>query len=202
MNPTCFKYQPFYCEENIWWLSLEPHFEQGPSFVVFVAGLEKHCPFFAQRAAGAGEAVFWDYHAILLDSRMQVWDLDARLPMPCRLDDYLRGSFPLAGQLPSGWEPLFRIQESAAFRADFASDRSHMRVGSRWRMPVPPWPAIGRGMNLPDYVDMRRPEPGIVLDLNGLRAFTKNDRLPPELAKPPTAEESQTWPRAVIGDKL
>ena len=168
---SCFRHQPFYCEENIWWLSSEAEIATDPAFVVFIANLKGHCPFFAQRAAAEGEAIFWDYHVILLDSLMQVWDLDTRLPLPCRLEDYLRRSFPPAGRLPADWEPRFRVQPSIRYRADFASDRSHMRIGKRWRKPIPPWPAIGQGMNLMDYADMRQPGPGTVFDLNGLREW-------------------------------
>ncbi|NBC48561.1 MAG: hypothetical protein GVY22_11320 [Gammaproteobacteria bacterium] len=168
-----FRYHPFYCEENIWWLCAEPALGPGPHRVVFIAAPHGACPIAAQRAGGADGLVCWDYHCICLDGSGRIWDLDSRLPLALAAGDWLAASFPFADQLGAGSRPRFRVIDAQAYRRDFASDRSHMRTADGgWLHPPPPWPPIGTGMNLPAYRDVGTAAgPGRCFDLAGFRAL-------------------------------
>ncbi len=160
-----FRYQPFYCEENAWWLCAEPALGDGPRQVVFVVSLEGACPMAAQQSARPGALCWWDYHVVVLDGAGRLWDLDTRLgcPVPARL--WLRGSFPFIERLPVALQPLFRLVPAAAYRASFASDRSHMRgADGGWLHPPPSWPPIGSGMRLAAYRSTSAGGPGELLD--------------------------------------
>lgn len=121
-----------------------------------------------QRAAPPGRLIAWDYHVVVADAARRVWDLDSRLPLPTAGLEWLRLSFALAERLPAVYAPRLRVVAARDYRQSFASDRSHMRdARGRWRHPPPPWEPIGRGMNLPLYLDPESPEPGRLLDLRG-----------------------------------
>ena len=159
-----FRYQPFYCEENAWWLCAEPNLGAGPRMVLFVLSHSGACPLAGQKAAPPGVLCWWDYHVVVLDGRHRVWDLDTRLGLPVTTADWLKGSFPQIEHLPADLAPHFRVVPAADYRADFASDRSHMRTADgAWQQPPPPWPPIGRGMTLPRYRSLAPEGPGEVL---------------------------------------
>ena len=168
-----FRYQPFYCEENAWWLCAEPALGEGPRHVVFITNRIGLCPFAAQRAAAPGEIIWWDYHCVVLDGAGRLWDLDSRLAMPLPAAEWLARSFPFAPRLPAELKPCFRLVPADDYRRDFASDRSHMRRASGgWQRPPPPWPCIGAGMNLPTYLDLADAAatgPGTVLNWDAMR---------------------------------
>ncbi|MCG6941737.1 MAG: hypothetical protein LJE69_10880 [Thiohalocapsa sp.] len=164
-DTTGFRYQPFYCEENAWWLCAEPALGDGPRHVVFLMNRQGACPLAAQKAAPPGGLCWWDYHVVLLDGSARIWDLDSRLGCPVPAGRWLTGSFPSIEQLPSALQPLFRLVPAADYRADFASDRSHMRsADGGWLHPPPSWPPIGTGMNLPSYRSTVAGGPGELLD--------------------------------------
>jgi hypothetical protein len=170
------RYQPFYCEENIWWLCAEPPAGVSIDQVIFVAGSGGICPIAEQRAGGADGVAWWDYHCIALDHRRRVWDLDSRLPLPVTAGRWLEFSFPRAADWPMLLQPLFRLVPSADYLQDLCSHRHHMRNpdDGGWQQPPPPWPCIGSGAgNLEIYRDLSKPEgPGVVLDLAAFRAFS------------------------------
>jgi hypothetical protein len=164
------RYQPRYCEENIWWLAQEPAFARRPAFVVFISNALGCCPMWQQRAAAPGDFVPWDYHVVLLVAgarRAEVWDLDSRLTPPVELARYLSESFR---PLPARFAPRFRVIPAQRFVATFVTDRRHMRAKSgRWLAPPPAWPPPGGGAsNLAQFTDMTQPTPGVVLDAHGL----------------------------------
>jgi hypothetical protein len=160
-----FRYHPFYCEENAWWLCAEPALGPGPRHVVFITNRRGSCPLAAQRAAPPGELCWWDYHVVVLDGGNRIWDLDTRLGCPVPATAWLRGSFPFAARLPADLAPLFRLVPAHDYRAHFASDRGHMRTATGgWLHPPPPWPPIGAGMRLPDYRRVTADGPGELLD--------------------------------------
>jgi hypothetical protein len=170
--PQGLHYQPFYCEENAWWLCADPALGPGERQVVFVVSLAGRVPLLGQRLAPPGRALAWDYHVVTVDGAGQVWDLDSRLALPSPGLDWLDSSFALAGRLPVVYGPRFRVLGASDFRRDFASDRRHMRDRrGRWLRPPPPWPAIGTGSNLGHYLDPLAPRPGRLMDLAGLRAW-------------------------------
>jgi len=101
----------------------------------------------------------------VLLSAGRLWDLDTTLGFGISPELWLAESF-VSGPL----EPRFRVIGAADYVASFASDRSHM-IGADGRLlkPAPPWPPIGKGMNLMRFVDMVDPFLGEVTDLQGLR---------------------------------
>jgi hypothetical protein len=160
------RYWPYFCEENVWHLCSNRDAVDGPieeRKVVFVSNARKRVAMLRQRA-GAGRAIVWDYHVVLLGGG-KLWDLDTTLGFGIPPAVWAAESF-VAGPL----EPRFRLIDAPAFVASFASDRSHM-VGPDGRplQPLPPWPPIGKGMNLMRFVDLVEPFLGEVTDLQGLR---------------------------------
>lgn len=164
------RYQPFYCEENAWWLCAEPALGPGERLVVFLLSRAGRCPLLHQRAAPPGRLIAWDYHVVVVDGQCRVWDLDSRLPLPCPGPDWLDRTFALAGQLPAIYAPRLRLIPASEYRSGFASDRSHMRDRrGRLQHPPPPWPPIGEGMTLGTYLDPEAPRPGQLLDFSEAR---------------------------------
>lgn len=146
------KYAPFYCEENVWHLCVEPRFDVLLSRVVIISNPSRTCALWAQRAARLfGEPVTWDYHVILVArtaTEWEVWDLDATLGFPVSLSRYLVGTFPPALRDQADREclsPRFRVLEASTYRREFSSDRAHMHgPDGSWCQPPPPWPAVVR----------------------------------------------------------
>jgi hypothetical protein len=178
-RPTRFHYQPFFCEENAWWLCADPALGPGEPQVVFITSLAGRVPMLGQRAAPRGRLILWDYHVVVVDGAGRAWDLDSRLPLPTGGADWLAASFALADRLPVAHAPRFRVLPAQLYRSGFASDRSHMRdVRGRWRHPPPPWDPIGSGMNLAIYLDPESPRPGRLLDLAGARVWLGSAKAP------------------------
>jgi hypothetical protein len=162
-------YWPFFCEENIWHLSADRETIAGPieeRRVVFVSNARRQVAMRRHRAGGEGPVV-WDYHVVLLAAG-RLWDLDTTLGLGISPELWLAESF-ISGPL----EPRFRVIDAPAFVASFASDRSHMMgADGRPLKPLPPWPPIGKGMNLMRFVDVTEPFLGEITDIGGLRSLT------------------------------
>lgn len=174
------RYQPFYCEENVWQLAHQRRDEPGERFVVFISNPTKSCALWAQKAAPSpAQPVIWDYHVILIErtkGQVQVLDLDTTLGMPLLLQDYLARTFATPPGLPEHMRaqiaPHFRVVPAARFLACFASDRSHMLTEDGYQQPPPPWPCIqtnGAQMNLMRFVDVEAPFEGELFELGSLR---------------------------------
>jgi len=160
------RYWPYFCEENVWHLCSDRDAIDGPiegRKVVFVSNERKQVAMRRQRAGGGGPIV-WDYHAVLLAAG-KLWDLDTTLGFGVSPELWLEKSFIAVAP-----QPRFRLVDAAAYTTSFASDRSHM-IGADGRplKPMPPWPPIGKGMNLMRFVDMKEPFLGELTDLKGLR---------------------------------
>jgi hypothetical protein len=164
--PRHFRYQPYYCEENAWWLCVEPALGPGERWVIFLTSRGGRVPMLGQRASPPGRLVAWDYHVVVADAQGRIWDLDSRLPLPSPGLDWLAKSFALAHRLPARYAPRMRSIPAESYRRDFASDRSHMRdARGHWQRLPPPWDPIGTGMNLSLYLDPESPGSGLLLDL-------------------------------------
>lgn len=138
------RYQPFYCEENIWWLCAESPSGVSLEQVIFVASASGVCPIAEQRDGGIDGVAWWDYHCIGLDHQRRIWDLDSRLPLPVAASTWLDRSFPNAAELPMPLQPLFRLVPAVHYLQNFRSDRRHMRsADGGWLQPPPPWATIG-----------------------------------------------------------
>lgn len=166
------RYQPFYCEENVWWLCQHPRLAAGERLAVFIANAAGRCALWQQRLAQPGQLVVWDYHVVLFHRPQEVddptsssdsargwrvWDLDSRLPLPVPLDRYLAQTFrPLAAE-GGHLAPRFRLVEAERLLAIFSTDRGHMRDGrGGWLHPPPPWSAPvapGQRANLARFID-------------------------------------------------
>jgi hypothetical protein len=166
------RYQPFYCEENVFHLADLPELAGRRREVVFISNEARSCPMWHQRAAvRPGWPILWDYHVVLLcASPWEVWDLDTTLGMPVPAAVYVRRS--LREGLADDLMPRFRVVPADVFVRSFASDRSHMRdARGRYQKEPPPWPAPGppgAPSNLMRFVDMTAPFLGEVLDRSGL----------------------------------
>ena len=160
------RYWPFFCEENVWHLCSDRDTIESPveeRQVVFVSNARRQVAMRRQRA-GRGGPVLWDYHAVLLAAG-KIWDYDTELGFGIPSARWLAESF-FAGS-PG---PRFRVIEAPIYVESFASDRSHM-IGPDGTplKPLPPWPPIGKGMNLMRFVDMVEPFLGQVTDAEGLQ---------------------------------
>ena len=169
-----FRYQPFYCEENVFHLAREPALAGRRRAVVFISNPERACAVWHQRAALRSTwPILWDYHVVLLvGAPWEVWDLDTTLAVPAPAARYLRRSF--RDGIAEEVAPRFRVVDAGVFTRSFASDRSHMRdARGSYQQPPPPWPPIGAPgaePNLMRFVDMETPFLGEVLDLRSLHA--------------------------------
>jgi hypothetical protein len=180
------RYQPKYCEENVWHLLDDELAGTQQAWAVFVSNVDRLCMMWSQRAAREPHAfVAWDYHVVALafdDGEYTLWDLDTTIEMPSSVAEWLDATFPHGFQTKYG--PTFRIVERSKFLETFSSDRSHMLdANGNWRAQPPEWEPIfdpERGMNLHDFVDMSPGEaetlPGERLHAGEFRTrFTSND---------------------------
>lgn len=174
-----FRYQPFYCEENAWWLARAPELAVLERWIGFISNPERKVAMWAQRAAPPGAPTVWDYHVIVLAGAcggpLQVWDLDHRPGTPVSATDWIAASFPV--RLPPTFSPRFRLVPHAEVLQGFASDRRHMRDGiGTWLAPPPPWAPIrasddGPAHTLERFLTSDGAGPGIVMDLNEFGAW-------------------------------
>ncbi len=159
-----FRYTPYFCEENIWWLArdLIARGEEAEAMAVWiVTNQSRQVLMLNQRATDPGAPLGWDYHVILKAGagRPRVFDFDSRLSFPCDIHTYLASSFPRQSSLPQRYRAWIRTVAADQYLAHFFSDRSHMRG------VLPP-------EDFPDY-PIITPEPGVepislqqYLDLN------------------------------------
>jgi hypothetical protein len=160
------RYQPFYCEENVWWLC-----KDGGGQAVFISNQSRQCLMFHQRAAPPGELVVWDYHVIqIVDGCVN--DLDTRLGISVPVADYTAATFPKLPAELSHLAPSFRVVEASEFLERFTTTRSHMRGDTgAWLQAPPPWdpPRVDdQEHNLSRFIDMSDNIAGAVVDLAGL----------------------------------
>jgi hypothetical protein len=169
------RYWPCYCEENVWHAcgAFGPDVEEA--YAVFVSNGSGAVAVWEQRAAAAGQPILWDYHVVLLLRRAGEWvvvDLDSRLGGETPASEWLARSFPALHAAANEHRPVFRLIPAEVYRRALRSDRSHMRVGSTWRSPPPPWPAIGpasgEGSNLMHFIDMQADFLGEIVELEEL----------------------------------
>lgn len=172
------KYQPYYCEENIWHLIDDYEEKAGHLKAVVVSNEERGVATWSQAAAPAADrAVVWDYHVVLLghlEGRWQIMDLDCRVGRQLEFDDWWRASFPFGQEVPMRFRPEFRVVDASVYRETLSSDRSHMydEEDDQWHAPPPPWEPIfdeEQGMNLPDFIDMEAEFVGRVLAMTEFR---------------------------------
>jgi hypothetical protein len=163
------RYQPFYCEENVWWVLSE----REPGYAVFITNAWRSVAIWSQRASERADGlIMWDYHVVavvLADSQPSVIDPDCTAGRVLTLKQWVEASFPFAGAVPEDVEPAFRLVPAEDWFSDFRTDRSHMRDREgRWIQEPPPWPPLAESSNLEDYIDLRSGAPGTVLNLQEL----------------------------------
>ena len=170
------RYQPYWCEENVWHLLDGRLAARERAFAVFVSNPTRSVAMWAQRAALVpGTPVVWDYHVVAVVEHgegYEVWDLDSsegrRLPM----ERWLEVSFEATKVLPEQLWPQFRVVDAERYLQVLASDRSHMRdsAGALIRR-APPWPPIGERAhsNIDQFIEMESEFEGDVFDLEAFR---------------------------------
>ena len=156
------RYQPFYCEENVWWQVREAG---GRRWALFITNASRRVMLWEQRLAPPGHPVLWDYHVVMVNeadgTRAATFPFDAEaLPEPL---------------VP--FVPHFRLVPAADLEATFATDRSHMQDGDGgYILPPPPWPPVVAGAldspsTLDRYLDLEDDIAGEVMTLAQLRAW-------------------------------
>lgn len=155
-------YQPFWCEENIWQLTIDPLVGAGERQVLLITGASGHVECWNQRVAGPpGAMMQWDYHVALAvrgTDLWQLWDLDTHLGCPVPAQQWLSGTFPCPERVATRLQPRFLLIPADEWRNGLRSDRQHMRTASgAWSQPPPPWPMPqGNGATLADYLGRAR----------------------------------------------
>ncbi|MEZ4271868.1 MAG: hypothetical protein R3C68_10705 [Myxococcota bacterium] len=173
-----FKYQPYYCEENAWWLCQHPNLGDVMRWVVFISNTQRACLMWQQRAAQLGSPILWDYHVVVMTPGL-IWDLDTRLATPAGAGEYLQQTFlhlsnSYAAEVPQNhlYAPQFRVVAAADYIGMLQTDRSHMRQSDgTWRHPPPPWPPMntpGHPSNLQSFIDMTTSGVGNILSLEDM----------------------------------
>jgi hypothetical protein len=165
VTPASVRRQPYYCEENIWWLAQDDSLPAQREVLV-ITNARRQVIMQHQRA----RPIAWDYHVVLLTEGRDLWDLEHDLGMPVPLVSWIDASFPRAA--PAIYRPRFRIVAAEEYVRELRSDRSHMRdAHGRWSAPPPPWPCIGEGEpNLERFIDLDDPFLGVIASLDELRA--------------------------------
>jgi len=137
-----YRYQPYYCEENIWHLAQQ--FPNG--LVAFILNQQKFTKLYYQKAAGNPlYPIYWDYHVILLhEERQQLWvyDFDTYLDFPTKAKTYFEATFHLHTE-PADPHCVLRLIEAKDYLQHFSSDRSHMKdQAGNWLQSPPNWEPI------------------------------------------------------------
>lgn len=162
-----FRYTPFFCEENIWWLArglVDDGMDPDLLSVLLFSNPGRSIVLLKQRAAHSGAPVVWDYHVVLqarLHDAYWVLDFDTRLLFPMQRDSYLEHTFPEQAELPPHLRTWVRSIPAAAYLRHFYSDRSHM-LGKLPASAFPDYPIIlpppaVQAIALSDYWDMHKP---------------------------------------------
>jgi hypothetical protein len=175
------RHQPFFCEENVWWLLTGDGLPR-PRAAVFICNEEGGVAMWGQRAAAA-DPLIWDYHVVAaLPRDGLIVDLDDRLRPAWPVADWLAHAFRLPGDHPLS--PRFRVVDEEILRQTFSTDRRHMldAWGGAVR-PLPAWsppyePALG--MTLPRFLNPRDDVAGVVVDADGLLALCSPSPAAPE----------------------
>jgi hypothetical protein len=154
------RHQPFWCEENIWFLAQHPALTACERLVIVLTGATAEVACWQQRAGAADGFVLWDYHVVLAMQApdWQILDLDTRLGHPLPARDWLMATFPQHTRVRPAYQPRFALIPAPAYIRDFGSDRSHMRTADGgWQRPPPPWPPVtGHGLTLPALLAQAR----------------------------------------------
>ena len=88
-----FRYQPYYCEKNIWWLCQDKRFMAAEALVLVISNASRRCLFWSQRS---GDPILWDYHVVFAErtnAQWLLWDLDTRLEFPGNAESHLSATF-------------------------------------------------------------------------------------------------------------
>lgn len=163
---TRYRYTPYFCEENIWWLAhalCADGGEPAPLSIWLFSNRAASIAMQHQRAASVGALMAWDYHVVLTttaEAGLEVFDFDTRLAFPSPAVTYLRQTFPLQQGLPAKWRTWVREIPAAAYLERFWSDRSHMQ-GHVPPTAFPDYPVIRpqdprSAIALADYRDIDR----------------------------------------------
>jgi len=174
MDRSAFRYQAYFCEENIWhfarqYLKINSNAPSSddPSagdlryFVLFFINESRQVSLMNQSVFGDDGIGVWDYHVVFFDaSKRLIFDFDTMLPFPVDARTYIQGTFPethfrSTAQIQSLSVETARIRTVPAddYIAHFSSDRAHMRDEKGLMLETfPLWEAI-RSNNMP--VDLK-----------------------------------------------
>jgi len=160
-----FRYTPYFCEENIWWLAKslpDSGADTQQMKVLLFTNPSESVALLNQRAAPSGRLITWDYHLVLqagFPEGVYIFDLDTRLFFPSPVKDYLRNTFPPQATLPERYRAWVRSIPADTYLRRFSSDRSHM-TGVVAQSEFPDYPPIlapqAKAIDLSAYRDITR----------------------------------------------
>lgn len=168
MENLVLKFQPYFCEENVWHLCQEPLFGDDDVWIIFISNQKRTVATWCQRDAQGDAPVVWDYHVVVAHDNhgaLDIWDLNSTLGVPCDWQTYFTVSFRLQDS-DNEFSPTFRVIKRDVFLETFKSDRSHMNPDE---VAFPLWPKISETSNLQTFVDMRSDQVGDVVGLTEIR---------------------------------
>lgn len=160
-SPLDSPYQAFWCEENIWHLAAAPLIGVGERYVLIITGTSGHVACWEQQLAPPGQVIAWDYHVVLAvrDAGWVIWDFDTRLGCPVPMQTWLSHTFSGRTRVATDYQPRFLMIPAHEYRAQFTTDRAHMRdPDGNWLQPPPDWPApqVPNGVSLQAYLQNAR----------------------------------------------
>ena len=164
LRREAFRYTPYFCEENIWWLArnlVDAGYDQSEMRVLLFSNPWQSVALMKQRASVQGGPVIWDYHVVLMvrtDNVQRILDFDTLLDFDASCSDYLLNTFPVQSGLPKHYRAWVRSIPASGYLEHFYSDRTHMR-GHVPESEFPQYPVIRpafmeSAISLDDYRDM------------------------------------------------
>jgi hypothetical protein len=164
LRREAFRYTPYFCEENIWWLArnlVDAGYDEDEIRVLLFSNPWQSVALLKQRASVRGRPVIWDYHVVLMlrtGSVRRILDFDTQLDFDALCSDYLRNTFPVQSGLPKHCRAWVRSIPASGYLKHFYSDRAHMR-GHVPESGFPRYPVIRPtvmedAIRLDDYRDM------------------------------------------------
>lgn len=179
LRREAFRYTPFFCEENIWWLArnlVDAGYDQREMRVLLFSNPWQSVALLKQRGTVPGAPVVWDYHVVLLariGGVQRILDFDTQMDFDASCSDYLRNTFPVQSGLPKHYRAWVRSIPASGYLKHFYSDRSHMH-GHVPESEFPEYPVIRptvmeSAISLDDYRDMEAELP----DGSRVKAITR-----------------------------
>ena len=166
-----YKYKQFFCEENIWHLTVNLNTKlKSDTVVLFLTNNFDFIALKHQKLKTFGDYVLFDYHVILHDPEKQlIYDFDSDLGFQVDELEYFEKTFENQNAIDKSYRTRVIPIPGKNYVNSFSSDRSHMYDDKgRPLQPFPEWPPIsGDGsLNLKSLIAMDKSVTSRWSDLN------------------------------------